>query len=61
MRSKLGLLAHRRSGVVKLVDALEVGDVLELEGVGHVHLLPDVLVHHVDVRLVNSAKEETRE
>lgn len=50
------LFAHRGPGVVELFDALEVGDVLELEGVGHVHLLPDVLVHHVDVRLVNPAK-----
>lgn len=37
-----------------MVDALEVGDVLELERVGNVHLLTDVLVHHVDVRLVHS-------
>lgn len=56
-----GSLAHRRSRVVELVDALEVGDVLELEGVGHVHLLPDVLVHHVDVRLVNSAEPHRME
>ena len=46
--------SYRRPRVVELVDALEVGDVLELERVGHVHLLPDVLVHHVDVRLVDS-------
>lgn len=46
---------HRRSRVIELLDALEVGDVLKLEGVGHIHLLPDVLVHHVDVRLINPA------
>lgn len=57
-RSLARSLAYRRSGVVKLVDALEVGDVLELEGVRHVHLLPDVLVHHVDVRLVHSAQRK---
>lgn len=41
-----------------MLDALEVGDVLELERIGHVHLLADVLVHHVDVSLVNSATHQ---
>mmetsp|Transcript_5403 Transcript_5403/g.17092 ORF Transcript_5403/g.17092 Transcript_5403/m.17092 type:complete len:263 (+) Transcript_5403:897-1685(+) len=56
-------LKHARRGeddagpdVVDVVDGAHVGHVREPKRVPHVHLPPDVLVHHVDVRLVDAQR-----